>query len=60
MDATISLMPLDWVSKSMKTPLNVSGCPADELDADGYTIHSVPSIIKTAVYPDGSCTPHVR
>ncbi len=29
--------------------------PADALDADGYTIHPVPRIIKTAVYPDGSC-----
>jgi L-alanine-DL-glutamate epimerase-like enolase superfamily enzyme len=29
--------------------------PAEELDADGYTIHPHPRIIKTAVYPDGSC-----
>lgn len=29
--------------------------PAEKLDAEGYTIHSVPEIIKTAVYPDGSC-----
>ncbi len=29
--------------------------PAEKLDADGYTIHPVPEIIKTAVYPDGSC-----
>ena len=29
--------------------------PAEKLDAEGYTIHPVPEIIKTAVYPDGSC-----
>lgn len=29
--------------------------PAEKLDADGYTIHPHPRIIKTAVYPDGSC-----
>ena len=29
--------------------------PAEKLDAAGYTIHPVPEIIKTAVYPDGSC-----
>ena len=29
--------------------------PAEKLDADGYTIHPVPRILKTAVYPDGSC-----
>ena len=29
--------------------------PAEQLDAEGYTIHSVPEIIKTSVYPDGSC-----
>ena len=29
--------------------------PDEKLDADGYTIHPVPRIIKTAVYPDGSC-----
>ncbi len=29
--------------------------PADKLDADRYTIHPVPEIIKTVVYPDGSC-----
>ncbi len=29
--------------------------PAERLDAEGYTIHPVPEIIKTAVYPDGSC-----
>ncbi len=29
--------------------------PKEKLDADGYTIHPHPRIIKTAVYPDGSC-----
>lgn len=29
--------------------------PPENLDADGYTIHPVPRILKTAVYPDGSC-----
>ena len=29
--------------------------PAEKLDAEGYTIHPVPEIIKTAVDPDGSC-----
>ena len=29
--------------------------PDEKLDAEGYTIHPVPEIIKTAVYPDGSC-----
>ncbi len=29
--------------------------PAEKLDADGYTIHPHPRIIKTAVYPNGSC-----
>lgn len=29
--------------------------PSEKLDAEGYTIHPVPEIIKTAVYPDGSC-----
>lgn len=29
--------------------------PDAELDTDGYTIHPAPRIIKTAVYPDGSC-----
>lgn len=29
--------------------------PAEELDSDGYTIHDHPRLIKTAVYPDGSC-----
>ena len=29
--------------------------PAEKLDADGYTIHPEPRILKTVVYPDGSC-----
>jgi len=29
--------------------------PAEKLDADGYAIHPVPRILKSAVYPDGSC-----
>lgn len=29
--------------------------PSEELDSDGYTIHDHPRLIKTAVYPDGSC-----
>ena len=29
--------------------------PSDKLDDDGYTIHPHPRIIKTVVYPDGSC-----
>ena len=29
--------------------------PVDKLDDDGYTIHPHPRLIKTAVYPDGSC-----
>ncbi len=29
--------------------------PSDEIDEDGYTIHSHPRLIKTVVYPDGSC-----
>ncbi|MCG9129399.1 mandelate racemase/muconate lactonizing enzyme family protein [Candidatus Poribacteria bacterium] len=29
--------------------------PDEELDSDGYTIHEHPRLIKTAVYPDGSC-----
>lgn len=29
--------------------------PNAELDDDGYTIHPHPRLIKTAVYPDGSC-----
>jgi len=29
--------------------------PAEKLDADGYAVHPVPRILKSAVYPDGSC-----
>ncbi|RKU28761.1 enolase [Candidatus Poribacteria bacterium] len=29
--------------------------PSEELDSDGYIIHDHPQLIKTAVYPDGSC-----
>ncbi len=29
--------------------------PSEKIDDDGYTIHPHPRLIKTAVYPDGSC-----